>query len=277
MAGLTRTVSDAESRAAWPRPSRGRLLIGVIHLLPLPGSPRPSPGLDAVCARAVADARALAQGGADAVIVENLGDLPFDASRVAPYTVAAMTRVALAVKEAAPRVRLGVNVLRNDALAALAVAAATEADFIRVNVHSGAMITDQGLVEGRARETLLERARLGAQVAIAADVLVKHAVPLGEVRLEDAARDTWDRGLVDALIVSGTGTGRPTSPDDVARVRRELPQAPVWVGSGTTPERVATLDADGFVVGTWLHRDADLRAPVDPDRVVRMREAIDRI
>src|SRR5690606_19771106 len=171
-----------------------------------------------------------------------------------------------AVKEAAPGLRLGVNVLRNDALSALSVAAAIGAGFIRVNVHSGAMITDQGLIEGRARETLLERARLAAPVAIAADVLVKHAVPLGDVRLEDAARDTWERGLVDALIVTGAGTGRPTAPDDVARVRRALPQAPVWVGSGATPETVAALDPDGFVVGTWLHRDADLGAPVDVDR-----------
>jgi len=250
--------------------------VGVIHLPPLPGSPRPSPGLDVVCERAVADARALAAGGADGIIVENLGDVPFHPGRVAPYTVAAMTRVALAVRRAAPGPRLGINVLRNDALSALSVAAAAGADFIRVNVHAGAMITDQGLIQGEARGTLLERASLAAPVAIAADVLVKHAVPLGDVRLEDAARDTWERALADVLIVTGAGTGRPTAPDDVARVRRELPDAALWVGSGATPDNVSALPAHGFVVGTWLHRDGDLSAPLDPARVARMREAIDR-
>lgn len=261
----------------WLDASRGRLLIGVIHLLPLPGSPRSSPGLGAVCERALVDARALVSGGADGIIVENLGDAPYARGSVGPGTVAAMTRVVMAVRETAPELRLGVNVLRNDALAALAVAAATDAEFIRVNVHSGAMVTDQGIIQGEARATLLERARLGAHVAIAADVLVKHAVPLGEVRLEDAARDTWDRGLADALVITGAGTGQPTSPEDLKRARHAVPAAPLWVGSGVQPDNVAEYGADGFIVGTWLHHDGRLSEPLDPERVARMRAAIDRL
>jgi uncharacterized protein len=251
------------------------LLVGVVHLLPLPGSPRRSPGLDAVLARAVADARALADGGADAVIVENLGDAPFDAGPVAPATVAAMTRAAHAVRLAAPQLHLGVNVLRNDARAAVGIAAAVGASFVRINVHVGAMVTDQGVVEGRARETLLERARLGADLRIVADVLVKHAVPLGPWSLEDAARDTAHRGLADVLVVTGAGTGRPTDPSHVARVRHAVPEVPVWVGSGLDPSGVATSGPfDGAIVGTWLHRDGDLDAPLDVDRVRGMAEAL---
>lgn len=251
-------------------------LIGVVHLLPLPGAPRSGPGLDVVERRATDDARALAAGGADAVIVENLGDAPFDADHVAPATVAAMTRVVLAVRAAAPDLRVGVNVLRNDALAALAVAAATGSSFVRVNVHVGAMVTDQGLIEGRARQTLLERNRLGARVGIVADVLVKHAVPLGEPNLEDVARDTALRGGADVLVVSGAGTGRPTDPDRVRRLRSALPRVPVWLGSGTTPERLRDFPPlQGAIVGTWLHRDEDLDAPLDPERVRAMRAALD--
>lgn len=251
------------------------MLIGVVHLLPLPGAARASPGLDEVTKRARADALTLAQGGADGLIVENFGDVPFSAGRVAPYTVAAMTRVALAVRDAAPDLAIGINVLRNDALAALSIAAAVDAEYIRVNVHTGVMVTDQGIVQGDAHTTLLERNRLGASIGIAADVLVKHAVPLGDPTLEDAARDTHDRGLAHVLIVTGTGTGRPTAPDHLQRVRRAVPAACVWVGSGTTPDRVRDLPADGYVVGTWLHRDGDLTLPLDRARVEQLREALE--
>jgi membrane complex biogenesis BtpA family protein len=250
--------------------------VGVVHLLPLPGAPRPGPALDEVLRRAGADARALAEGGADAVIVENLGDAPFSADEVEPVTVAAMTRAALVVREAAPALPLGVNVLRNDALAALSIAAVTGAAFVRVNVLTGVMATDQGLVQGRARELLLLRRRLGADVGVAADVLVKHATPLGAARRDDVARDTFARGGADALIVSGTGTGRPTDPAHVAEVRDAVPGAPVWLGSGLTPDTAADVREllDAAVVGTWLHEGGALDAPLDPTRVRAVRRAL---
>lgn len=251
-------------------------LVGVVHLLPLPGAPAGSPGPDAVVERARADADALARGGADAVMVENFGDAPFAADRVDAATVAMMTRVALAVRDIAPTLPIGINVLRNDARAALAVAAVVGAAFIRVNVHVGTMVTDQGPITGDARGTLLERNRLGARVAVAADVLVKHAVPLGDWTLEDAARDTHHRGRADALIITGRGTGLPIADDDLDRARAAVPDAVVWVGSGTTPERAAALRgrADAAIVGTWLHEGADLSRPIDRHRVRAMREAL---
>ncbi len=248
------------------------MFIGVVHLLPLPGAPRASPGLECVLERALADAHTLARGGADAVIVENLGDAPFTSGSVEPYTVAALSRIAIAVVEAG--IPVGVNVLRNDAMAALSVAAASDAAFIRVNVHTGVMVSDQGLLTGAARATLLERNRLGATVAIAADVHVKHAAPLGAGRIEDAAHDTWHRGHADVLIVSGAGTGQPTDSDDVDRVRRSVPEATIWIGSGLTPASPLAPQADGAVVGTWLHRDADLTLPLDEERVASMRRLL---
>ena len=249
--------------------------IGVVHLPPLPGGPRPSPGLDAVIERAVADAETLARGGADGLVVENLGDAPFAAEQVDPYTIAAMTRAVAAVRVAVPTLELGVNVLRNDAAAALSIAAATDASFIRINVHIGAMITDQGLIQGQARETLLLRRRLAAEVKIVADVLVKHASPLGSPSLEDAARDTAERGLADVLVVTGSGTGQPTDPNDLRRVHQVAPDTPVWVGSGLTPETVQRFDRlDGAIVGTWLHRDGILDHPLELARVEAMRGAL---
>lgn len=251
-------------------------LVGVLHLPPLPGAPVAGPGLDEVERHALRDLDALREGGADGVIVENLGDAPFAAERVDPWTVAALTRVALAVRARAPELALGINVLRNDALAALGIAAAVKAEFVRVNVLTGAMLTDQGWVEGRAREVVSARRWLGVDVRLAADVLVKHAAPPAPLDLVDVASDTFERGGADALIVSGSGTGRPTSEDDLARVRAALPTAPLWVGSGVTPEQAARLDVDVVIAGTWLHRDRDLRLPLDPVRVAAMRRALDR-
>jgi membrane complex biogenesis BtpA family protein len=231
----------------------------------------PSPGLAAVLDAALRDAEALAQG-ADAAIVENFGDAPFSRGAVEPSVVAAMTRIVAEIRRELPDLPIGVNVLRNDARAALSVAAATGARFIRVNVHTGAMVTDQGLVQADARATLLERQRLGADIEIAADVLVKHAVPLGTPDLADVARDTFHRGKARALIVTGSGTGRPLDPKDLDTVRAAVPDAFLLAGSGTDPDAAVRLRGRlvGMIVGTWLHEDGDLAKRLDPRRVRKM-------
>src|SRR5213596_1467230 len=131
-----------------------RTIIGMVHLPPLPGSPRWDGAMARVVASALADARALIEGGVDALLVENFGDAPFTPGRVEPATVAAMSVVAAEVRTAFPRALLGLNVLKNDARAALAVAAAVGAEFIRVNVHAGAVLADQGIVQSDAYGTL---------------------------------------------------------------------------------------------------------------------------
>lgn len=247
-------------------------LIGMVHLLPLPGSPRFVGDFDSVIQRALEDAHALAEGGADGVIVENFGDAPFH-KYVQPHTVAAMAMVVKEVRHALS-VPVGVNVLRNDAKAAMAIAATAGAKFIRVNVHSGAMVTDQGILEGRADETLRYRKMLGADVKIFADVFVKHAAPLGMQTLEQAAQDTATRGLADALIISGAGTGEVTDLDDVRRVKAAVPHVPIFVGSGVNADNIREIlsIADGVIVGTSLKVDGKVENPVDVERVRRLKD-----
>jgi len=251
-----------------------KTLIGVIHLLPLPGSPRWKGDLENLIQFAVNDAHSYQQGGADAVFVENFGDVPFTKSSVAPETIAAMTAAGRAIR-AAVKFPIGFNVLRNDARAALALCAACGGNFIRVNIHTGAMLTDQGLIEGDAYETLRYRERLCPDVEIFADVHVKHAVPLGNWPLDIAARDTLERGLADALIVSGTGTGEAADVSDLETVRRACPSAKILLGSGVTTENVGNYaQADGFIVGSSLKREGKLANPVDPNRVAKLAKAI---
>jgi membrane complex biogenesis BtpA family protein len=254
--------------------SHPKLFIGVVHLGPLPGSPRWQGVLERVIKLAVDDAQAYERGGAHALIIENFGDVPFTKTHVGPETIAAMAAAGRAIR-AAVKLPIGFNVLRNDARAALALCAAGRGSFIRVNIHTGAMLTDQGIIEGEADETLRYRERLCPGVEILADVHVKHAVPLGDWPIDMAARDTLERGLADALIVSGTGTGEAADVSDLERVRRACPAAKILLGSGVTAENVHQYSqANGFIVGTSLKRDGRLGNPVDVKRVAALVKAM---
>lgn len=254
---------------ATPGPDAAPKCVGMVHLLPLPGGPHTSPGLVRVRERALLDASRLVAGGVDAILVENFGDAPFAADTVEPFTVSAMTDIVGAIRQAFPEAPVGVNVLRNDGRAAMAIAATTGASFIRVNVWVGTMATDQGLITGKAREILMQRKRLNASVEVLADVHVKHAVPLGPMSLVDTAKDTFLRGRADGLIFTGSGTGSPTDLSEIASIRHALPKAPLWVGSGVTPETLPS-NVDGVIVGTWLHEESDLTRPIDQDRVAHL-------
>jgi membrane complex biogenesis BtpA family protein len=257
--------------------SHPKLLIGVVHLQPLPGSPRWEGDLEAVIRFAVNDARAYERGGAHALFIENFGDIPFTKGAVGPETIAAMAAAGRAVR-AAVKLPFGFNVLRNDARAALALCAACQGGFVRVNVHTGAMLTDQGVIEGNAFETLRYRRQICPQAQIFADVHVKHAVPLGNWAIGDSARDAVQRGLADALIVSGTGTGVAADRADLERVRSACPTAKLLLGSGVTLANLGdylTL-ADGCIVGSSLKTGGKLYNPVDPRRVAALARAMER-
>jgi membrane complex biogenesis BtpA family protein len=249
-------------------------LLGVVHLRPLPDSPRYDGDLAGVVAAAERDARALAAAGFEGIVVENFGDAPFLPGPVTPVTVAAMTACALAVRAAAPGLSLGINVLRNDAEAALAVAVAASAEMIRVNVHTGARVTDQGLVEGRAHVTLRQRRALGAdRVALLCDVDVKHSAPLAPRPLAEEAHDLASRGLADAVLVTGTGTGRGVALRDLEAVLGAV-EVPVLVASGVTVETIPDLSrAHGVIVGSCLRATGRAGDPVDPAAARRFAEA----
>jgi len=252
-----------------------KLLIGVIHLRALPGAPRWGGDLEAIIKLAISDARAYERGGVDALIIENFGDVPFTKGRVDPATIAAMAAAGRAIRGAVST-PLGFNVLRNDARAALALCAACGGGFIRVNVHTGAMLTDQGLIEGNAFDTLRYKKAICPDAQIFADVHVKHAVPLGNWKIEDSARDTIERGLANALIVSGAGTGLAADITEVERVRIACPSAKILLGSGVTLENARDFLAlaDGFIVGTSLKIGGKVANPADPKRVAALARVI---
>jgi uncharacterized protein len=252
-------------------------IIGVVHLLPLLTSARWGGSLKAVIDRAEQEATALASGGVDGIIVENFFDAPFTKNKVDPAVVSAMTVVVQRIQNLVT-LPIGLNVLRNDALSAMAIATCVRAQFIRVNVLTGVMATDQGLIEGEAHQLLRYRRELGSDVKIFADVLVKHARPLSSPNLTVAVKDTIERGLADAVILSGWATGSPPNEEDLELASDAANDTPVFIGSGASWENIATLlqAADGVIVSSSLKRHGRIEQPIDPIRVSQFVEAAHR-
>jgi uncharacterized protein len=241
----------------------------MVHLLPLPGSPRFAPPIDRAIEAALRDARAIESGGADGIVFENFGDVPF-AKHAAPETIAAMTRVITEVVRET-RLPFGVNVLRNDGVAALGIAAATGASFIRVNVLAAAMLTDQGIVEGEAAAVLRKRKELGTNALVFADHLVKHAVQLAPADAVQSAKDLRLRALADAIIVTGKETGAEAD-SEMFELLRAAVDAPLLVGSGLTAENAPLFGriADGAIVGTSIKAGGEVGREVDARRVEQL-------
>jgi membrane complex biogenesis BtpA family protein len=246
---------------------RKKPLIACIHLLPLPGAPRFTGDMRAVYGAALEEANIFRRRGVDGLIVENFRDKPFYPGRVPAETVAALAAVTREIVTATG-LPVGVNALRNDALSAMAVAAAAEAHFIRVNVHMGAVVSEQGVIQGASHETLRLRAALRSPVLIFADVGVKHAAPLADRGLPAETRDLTERGMADAVIVSGELTGAETRPEDVDLVAAHT-HLPILIGSGTTPENLPNVfsKADGFIVGSYFKKGGRGENRVEPRRV----------
>lgn len=250
------------------------LLIGMVHLLPLPGSPKWMGSMQAVLEAARRDAERLVNGGCDAFIVENMGDVPYLNGRVEPETTAAM---AVAVERLTNfGIPVGVQVLAGANREALGVALASGASFIRAEAFAYAHVADEGWMDACAGSLLRARRYLGARVDIFADVQKKHAAhaATADLSMEDLAKGTAFCGA-DGLIVTGSTTGERTRPEDVMAAREA--NLPVLVGSGVTPGQIEELiaPADGLIVGSWLKEGSDWRRPVDLGRVRQMRAAVD--
>lgn len=245
-------------------------IFGVVHLPALPGAPHNKKKPNTILDWALRDAQTLWDSNFDGLILENFGDSPFWADTVEPHTIAQLAIIGHEIKRAAPQgFQLGINVLRNDACAALAIAHSISAEFVRVNVHSGAAWTDQGLIQGKARESLRYRQLLGApHPMIAADVLVKHAHPAGVTEPIQLAKDTAYRAGAGALIFTGEGTGQPTDLDLLKDVRAAMPDIPIWIGSGLSPINLmeSMKFADAGIIGTYLHEEGDISRPLCAQR-----------
>lgn len=257
---------------------RRHAVIGVIHSRALPGAPDyDGESMDELVAFAVAEAGRYRDGGADGLIVENHGDIPFaKPDELGPETAACMAVMTRAVRDAAG-LPTGVNVLANGAVAALAVAKASGAGFVRVNQWANAYVANEGFMEGKAGAATRYRAWLRARdVRIFADVHVKHGAHAmtADRAVGELARDVE---FFDADVAIGTGqrTGDAASLDELRAIAAGT-SLPLAVGSGVTPDNIGDLFtvADAVIVASWLKRDGVWWNPVDPERMAVFMRAV---
>lgn len=243
-----------------------RPIIGMVHLLALPGAPAYGGDIDAIYARAYDDAQALAGAGVDALIVENFNDEPFRVGEPEAYDLALMAAI---TRDIVRRVSLpvGVNVQFNAWGAEIAIAAMCRAQFVRVEVFVDRVISAMGVIDPCAAQIMRYRAALGAKhVQLWADIQTKYTTNITPQPLTQSAKDAQAAGA-DALIVTGAATGSATPLDAVVSVK-EVVRLPVLVGSGTSLANVreSLHIADGAIVGSSLKVDGVVANPVSLDR-----------
>jgi hypothetical protein len=267
-------MTDAERNGAGVRggaPASPRL-IGMVHLPALPGSPAGrGTRLDEITDGAVRDAVTLHEAGFDAVLVQNSLDRP-TRERADAAAVAQLTAVSLAVKSAIPLL-IGINIVKNDGPGAVAVAAAVGAQFVRVKVLTGGVLSAEGALGGCAWETLALRDRLGADVRIWADVYEPTSRPLLPDDLADAAVDAADFGQADGLIITQQTAER--SLQVIRQLRARLPGTPMIIGGrvGASNVRAALAGADSVIIGSALKRPAGIRGPVSAQAAREIADA----
>ncbi len=253
-------------------------IIAVVHLPPLPGSPNYEGSFDSILERALSDAKKYVEEGVDALIIENFGDKPFSIRVKEPETIAAISIVAYVFKKEF-KVPIGINILRNSGVEALAIAHVVKANFIRVNSLCQLLSAPEGLIVPVARELAMKRRNLKAEnVWVFADVNVKHAVPIGHVNLELIVKDCEERGFADAIIITGSRTGEEARVEEILRAKRATSK-PVIVGSGITIENIEKYwnHADGFIIGTYFKKNGITENPVSVERVRKFMNYVRRL
>ena len=247
-----------------------RVLIGVVHLLPLPGSPdHEGSEVEPIYERALADARAYHAAGFDGLIVENHGDIPFaKPDDIGPETAAYMSVAADRIRRET-HLPIGVNVLANAALHAIAAASAAGARFVRVNQWANAYVANEGLIEGAAARATRYRREIGAQgVRVFADAHVKHGAHaiVQDRPIAELVRDV-EFFNADVVIATGQRTGHAADLDYI-RAIKSAASLPVLVGSGVTPDNVREIlgIVEGVIVASALKVGGCWWNPVDPER-----------
>jgi hypothetical protein len=232
--------------------SGGKPVIGMVQLDALAGSSRyHGGGIDRILRSAHQEARLLADNGVDALMVQNLGDLPV-ASSATSAQVAWMTRVTSEMR-ASFGGPVGLNLLENDAEAMFAVASAAGADFVRIKVYVGAMMTPFGMESAQAFAAIRARnACDAADVAIFADVHDRTGAPVASGGFTEDIDYAIRLGGADGLVLTGKSYSQTL--DFVRVARKQLGQVPILVGGGVTAKNFAEAVsvADGAIVSSSL-------------------------
>jgi len=257
------------------RLNSSRMVVAMIHIGALPGTPAAAMSLSQIEKQAIGEARTLVDAGVHGLMLENMHDTPYLRGCVGPEIVASMAILARTVKDVS-KLPCGIQILAGANREAMAVAHAASLDFVRVEGFAFAHIADEGIIQSSAADLLRYRRMIGAEsVRVWADVKKKHSSHAITADLdigETAYAVEFMRG--DAVIVTGGRTGAPPKPDDIIAVRKRT-RLPVYIGSGVTERNLKELLplADGFIVGSHFKEDGHWSRPVDAKRTNQFMSA----
>ncbi|XP_026149599.1 uncharacterized protein F13E9.13, mitochondrial [Mastacembelus armatus] len=256
----------------------GRLksvVIGMIHVKALPGTPLGCLKMSQIIKEACSEASIYQDSGIDGLIIENMHDIPYSFS-VGPEVCTCMTAVCAAVRDVCPLLPLGVQILSSANQQAIAVALASGLDFIRAEGFVFSHVADEGLLNACAGDLLRYRKQIGAEhVQIFTDIKKKHSshALTSDVSIEETARAA-EFFLSDGLIITGASTGVQADPRELREVSQAV-KIPVLIGSGVTYENVELyLDAHGMIIGSHFKEGGHWANAVNPDQVKRFMEKV---
>lgn len=252
----------------------------MLHLPALPGSPKNILSIEEIIDFTLVDFSTLIEGKIDGILIENFHDFPFFPSIVESITIASMSIIVNEIVKRSP-VPVGVNILRNACSEALIIASLTNAQFIRCNVWISSYVTDQGIIHGcshkvKRLQRILSATTKGSSPLVFADVHCKHASSLSNRSLDLEVQDAFERGLADAVIITGEKTGVPAKIEDL-KLLKEKNFAPILVGSGVTLQNIESFHPfiDGAIVGTSLKKNGEISAPIELKRVKELVAKMD--
>ncbi len=260
----------------WNKLFAGRkAIIGMIHVPALPGTPLGSLKINDIIGKALAEADIYARHGLDALLLENMHDLPYMKQNVGPEITAVLTSVACALKREFP-LPMGIQILAACNREALAVALAADLQFIRAEGFVFGQVADEGYIDSCAGPLLRYRRSIGAEhIAILTDIKKKHSahVITSDISLGETAA-TAEFFLSDGLVITGSATGKAVNPSDLNEARNQA-GLPLIIGSGITAENLPDYWslADGFIVGSYLKEKGLWSNPLSEQRISRLLEA----
>ena len=244
-----------------------KALIGMVHLLALPGTNGFTGDMKNIVKTALDDAQALEKGGMNALLIENFGDAPF-AKKLTEEQLAALAAAAAIVGDKAG-IPVGIDAAFCDYKAAIACAKASQAKFVRLSVYVDTMECTAGIIEPCCSQALDYRSQIKAdEVLIFADIQVKYAnMVMSSVNIEASAKSA-ENAQADAVIVTATATGSQSVSETAQRVKQVI-KTPILIGSGLSIENAGQnlQNADGAIVGACLKQNGIITNTVDFDRV----------
>ncbi|MFH2032590.1 MAG: BtpA/SgcQ family protein [Bacteroidota bacterium] len=246
-----------------------KIVVGMIHVSALPGTPEYGGNVKEIISTAVKEADIYKKAGIDAIAIENMYDIPYLKRNTGPEISTLMSIIGYEIKSKT-NLPCGIQILAGANRDALAAANSAGLDFIRAEGFVFAHIADEGFIESDAGALLRYRKNISAEnVLIFTDIKKKHSSHsiTGDVVIAETAKAA-EFFLSDGVIVTGSSTGAEVNPDELKEVGAVV-KIPVIIGSGITFSNIQKYYelADAFIIGSYFKKDGQWRNGVDGRRV----------